>query len=205
MSLVPAQARAHHGARNSHFRGVHSFHSHGFFGRTRIHRHYGILQCVAFVKQNSAFNIRGNARDWWPSAAGRFARGAQPEVGSVLAFRGTRRMPLGHVSLVSGVVDNRTILVDHSHWASAGISRNVKVVDVSPNNDWSAVRVALGDRTERLGSIYPTHGFIYSRTPGAQPAHRMVVLARGLQGMQTASLPPSMEVFDDDAPNRSLR
>ena len=36
----------------------------------------------------------------------------------------------------------------------------VPVVDVSENNDWTAVRVGLGSATS-FGSIYPTHGFIY--------------------------------------------
>ena len=43
-----------------------------------------------------------------------------------------------------------------------GISRNITVVDVSPANDWSAVRVALGNGGE-FGSVYPTYGFIYDR------------------------------------------
>lgn len=210
-----AQARSAHGhrvARVHHHRGV----------AHRASRHYGgVLQCVAFVKQTTDFNIRGNARDWWGAASGRFARGGQPEEGAVLAFRGTRRMPLGHVSLVSSIVDSRTILVDHSHWASPGISRNVRVVDVSPNNDWSAVRVALNGNSDRLGSIYPTHGFIYSR-PDNATGHQMVlarntarrtshtVWARsrmqgGIRGIETASVPNAMEVFDDDAPNRALR
>ena len=38
----------------------------------------------------------------------------------------------------------------------------VPVVDVSENNDWTAVRVGLGSATA-FGSIYPTYGFIYDR------------------------------------------
>jgi hypothetical protein len=43
-----------------------------------------------------------------------------------------------------------------------GVARNVPVVDVSEGNDWSAVRVGLG-QTGEFGSVYPTYGFIYNR------------------------------------------
>ncbi|OAG78517.1 hypothetical protein Amal_00115 [Acetobacter malorum] len=110
--------------------------------------------------------LHGNARDWWHNAAGVYERGNAPEEGSVLNFRGIRRMPLGHVAVVRHVVNSRTIIIDQSHWAQAGISHNTPVIDVSPNNDWSAVRVALNNRSGTYGSIYPTYGFIYARSPG---------------------------------------
>jgi len=61
-----------------------------------------------------------------------------------------------------------------------GIAKNIPVVDVSENNDWTAVRVGLG-RSGDFGSVYPTYGFIYDRpdngvevaaagTPSPQPA-----------------------------------
>jgi hypothetical protein len=76
-------------------------------------------------------------------------------------------MRLGHVAVVNQVVDSRTIEIDHANWGGPGagrgaISRDIYVVDVSPSNDWSAVRVALGHSGE-FGSIYPTYGFIYNR------------------------------------------
>jgi hypothetical protein len=43
-----------------------------------------------------------------------------------------------------------------------GVARNIPVVDVSENNDWTAVRVGLGQSGE-FGSVYPTYGFIYDR------------------------------------------
>ncbi|MFT8891775.1 MAG: CHAP domain-containing protein [Acetobacter papayae] len=136
-------------------------------------RHHGgghVIQCVAYAKSASDVMLRGNARDWWHNAAGVYERGQAPEAGSVLNFRGTRRMPLGHVAVVRNVVDSRTIVIDQSHWAQAGVSHNVSVIDVSANNDWSAVRVALNKNSGTYGSIYPTYGFIYPRSPGAAPA-----------------------------------
>ena len=122
----------------------------------------GALQCVPFARENTGIELTGNAVNWWDNAAGIYQRGARPEVGSILNFRGTGRMRLGHVAVVSNVVDSRSVQIDHANWSGRGvITRNVTVVDVSPSNDWSAVRVALGNGD--FGSVYPTYGFIYDR------------------------------------------
>jgi surface antigen len=123
---------------------------------------------VAFAKEDAGIEIRGNARDWWSRAAGVYERGSRPEPGSVLSFRETGRMPLGHVAVVSATLDDRTIVIDQSHWNSRGITRDIEVKDVSEDNDWSLVRVQLGHGRE-FGSIYPTHGFIYPRPYNTQP------------------------------------
>ena len=123
----------------------------------------GTLQCVPFARENSGIEIQGNAVTWWNSAAGVYERGNRPEVGSVLNFRATGRMYMGHVAVVSKVIDSRNVEIDQANWSGRGrVSRNIDVVDVSPRNDWTAVRVAVGD-TEAFGSVYPTFGFIYDR------------------------------------------
>ena len=125
------------------------------------------LQCVPFARNSSGIQIKGNAATWWGQATGVYERGSNPEVGSVLNFRANGRMRLGHVAVVTNVVDPRTIEIDHANWAGPGarggqIARNITVIDVSQRNDWSAVRVALSDGA-KFGSIYPTYGFIYDR------------------------------------------
>ncbi len=123
----------------------------------------GGLQCVPFARENSGIELTGNAATWWYNADGVYERGSRPEVGSVLNFRPTGRMRLGHVAVVTNVLNSRTIEIDHANWASAGrISRNISVVDVSDSNDWSAVRVELS-KDDTYGGIYPTFGFIYDR------------------------------------------
>ncbi|GBR53993.1 hypothetical protein AA106555_1516 [Neokomagataea thailandica NBRC 106555] len=121
----------------------------------------------------------------------------------MLNFRGIRRMPLGHVAVVREIANSRTIFIDQSHWAANGIARHVRVVDVSPRNDWSAVRVALNGNQGRLGSIYPTYGFIY---PHAAP-DEVPMLAHETHaaphGSEVASAPS--DSIDTDAPNRSVR
>ncbi len=122
----------------------------------------GTLQCVPYARENSGIELTGNAVNWWDNAAGIYERGARPEVGSILNFRGTRRMRLGHLAVVSNVLDTHTVQIDHANWSGRGVvTRNVTVVDVSPSNDWSAVRVATGNG--EFGSEYPTYGFIYDR------------------------------------------
>ncbi len=120
------------------------------------------LQCVPFARADSGIKIVGNANTWWDHAAGVYERGTRPELGSVLNFRGNSAMPMGHVAVVSKVLNPRTVQIEHANWAPGTVSRDVTVIDVSPANNWSAVRVSLGHTTD-FGSIYPTYGFIYNR------------------------------------------
>ncbi|MBX9884333.1 MAG: CHAP domain-containing protein [Novosphingobium sp.] len=123
------------------------------------------LQCVAYARQVSDVQLSGNARDWWGNAEGRYERGHAPEVGAVLAFAGTRAMPAGHVAVVSKLVDDRHILIDHANWSRPGmVERGVMAVDVSAAGDWSEVRVWYAP-TRALG-LRPSaaRGFIYPRT-----------------------------------------
>lgn len=127
----------------------------------------GGLQCVAFARADSGIELTGNASTWWDHAAGLYERGSRPEPGSVLNFRANGVMRMGHVAVVSNILNSREVEIDHANWAGPGavpglITRDISVVDVSPANDWSAVRVGVG-RTGDFGSIYPTFGFIYNR------------------------------------------
>lgn len=136
-------------------------------GKVRLARFGGGLQCVPFARNASGIEVSGNAHTWWENAAGTYARGQSPERGSVLSFQANRSMPLGHVAVVSRLINARTLEIDHANWAGPGgrkgsVARGVSVVDVSERNDWSAVRVALGHGGE-YGSIYPANGFIYDR------------------------------------------
>ena len=118
---------------------------------------------MPYAREKSGIELVGNAATWWNSAAGVYERGAKPEVGSVLNFRATSRMRLGHVAVVSKVIDGRNVEIDHANWAyPGGISRAINVVDVSAQNDWSAVRVERG-QSDEFGAVYPTYGFIYKR------------------------------------------
>ena len=119
----------------------------------------GYLQCVPFARAETGIDIRGNAKTWWQKATNLYPKGQRPIVGAVLNFRATRGMPMGHVAVVSRIVSERRILVDHANWHRNKVSLDMAVVDVSPANDWSRVRVETLPNTP--GSVYPTYGFIY--------------------------------------------
>jgi hypothetical protein len=129
------------------------------------------LQCVPYARAESGIAIHGNAGTWWGQAAGHYARGAQPQVGAVLAFQPTRAMPIGHVAVVAAVVDSRHILLNHANWSGHGqIERGALAEDVSPNGDWSDVRVWYAPQHSLGLRANPTFGFIYRDGPAAVPA-----------------------------------
>ena len=174
-------------------------------GHSRFRRYAGggaVLQCVAFARADSGIEITGNAVNWWDNAEGVYDRGLRPETGSVLSFRANGHMRLGHVAVVSDVLDSRTIEIDHSHWGSRGISHAMSVIDVSENNDWSAVRVEVG-HTGNYGGIYPTHGFIYARPAGgervAQASEAVTPRLVSLEAPARRATSPSFEVAEAPA------
>jgi surface antigen len=118
----------------------------------------------------SGIEIHGNAKTWWGQAAGRYERGREPKVGAVLAFEATRRMPLGHVAMVSQIVSDREVLLTHANWSHrGGVERDVRAIDISEAGDWSLVKVWYGPMGGLGSSAYPTNGFIYSGTAPATP------------------------------------
>lgn len=126
----------------------------------------GYLQCVPFARDESGVDIHGNAKTWWTQAAGDYDRGREPREGAVMAFASSRAMPLGHVAVVSKVINDREILISHANWSPihgrrGQIERDVRAIDVSSAGDWSLVRVwyaPIGDLGLRAN---PVNGFIY--------------------------------------------
>ena len=120
-------------------------------------------QCAPFAREVSGIDLYGNANTWWGQAAGRYARGHAPKVGAVLAFSATSRMRMGHVAMVSEVVNDREVLLTHANWSRrGGVEHDVRAIDVSANGDWSEVKVWYGPQGGLGTSAYPTKGFIYS-------------------------------------------
>jgi hypothetical protein len=103
-------------------------------------------QCVPFARQASGIQIYGDAWTWWDQADGRYQRGQKPRVGAVLAFARSARLQLGHVAVVSRIVDKRVLMVTHANWSRLNGKRghaeqDVTLFDVSPRGDWSLVKV----------------------------------------------------------------
>lgn len=127
----------------------------------------GEMSCVPYARMRTGVSLRGDARDWWDAAAGRYARSRRPHTGSLLVLAGTRRLPSGHVAVVSRVVSAREIRVDHANWASGAargqIALDQPVRDVSAANDWSLVRVWYPPIGDFGTTAFPAHGFILPR------------------------------------------
>ncbi|MFN7224360.1 MAG: CHAP domain-containing protein [Paracoccaceae bacterium] len=115
--------------------------------------------CVPFARTASGVDLKGNAGTWWKAAAGVYDRGPSPEAGAVMVFAPSNQSRLGHVAVVSEVVSDRMILIDHANWHRNKISLKMPVIDVSAKGDWSKVRVEGTPGV--LGSVYPVHGFVY--------------------------------------------
>jgi len=123
-------------------------------------------QCAPFARLLSGIQIFGDAHTWWRQATGRYETGVAPRAGSVLCFKPTGSMSLGHVAVVSQVLTDRVIQITHANWSRIGgargqVERDVTVIDVSPAGDWSRVKVWYDPVRDVGSSTYPTYGFIY--------------------------------------------
>ncbi|MEI9996201.1 MAG: CHAP domain-containing protein [Rhizomicrobium sp.] len=137
------------------------------------------LQCVPYARDHSQVNLHGNAYTWWDQAAGQYARGSDPVLGSILVLNGYGKRR-AHVAVVRRIVSPREIRIDHANWLDDGaIYVNDPVVDVSPDNDWTQVKVwnirggSWGTRT------YHVQGFI---GPGPANGNPVVASYRAPQG-----------------------
>jgi surface antigen len=137
--------------------------------------------CVPFARELSGVAIRGDAWTWWGSAAGRYERGNEPAVGAVLVLRKTGRMRRGHVAVVSRIVNDREIIVDHANWGWNRATRGranwqMRVRDVSPAGDWSQTRFWYDPGNQWGTGTYPAYGFIYPDEPvETRPLERLPV------------------------------
>ncbi|WP_336967872.1 CHAP domain-containing protein [Sphingobium aromaticiconvertens] len=156
------------------------------------------LKCVPYARAVSGVAIYGDALTWWDQAQNRYKRGHKPIKGAVLAFRPNGPMALGHVAVVSKIVDDRQVLVRHANWSAPGaIEEDVLAIDVSDEGDWSEVRVWHSPTRQMGARINPTFGFIYPDTPHLTPftpdnrlgsSIRMASASEATQSMKAVSV-----------------
>jgi surface antigen len=121
------------------------------------------LTCVPYARAVSGIQLAGDAWQWWDEAAGQYPRSSMPALGAVLVFAPHGSMISGHLAVVTALAGPREILVTQSNWLPHRIEHDQPVVDVSPTNNWTAVRVWY-EPTHALGATtYPTYGFILRR------------------------------------------
>lgn len=160
--------------------------------------HATYLWCVPYAREISHIDLTGDAFLWWAEASGRYARGSQPEVGAVMAFRSSPRIPLGHVAVVTRVINNREVLVDQANWVPNQITRNVPVTDISPENNWTDVEVQT--RAGKMGVPYPAYGFIYDHSPD-----NLVVASAHDNAEGEVAEAPQVQKITLSAPHRNLQ
>lgn len=147
------------------------------------------IQCVQYAREASGINLKGDAWQWWNAASGVYDRGRAPKDGAVLVFTRQGAMRYGHVSVVTRVLSNRLVLVDHANWAPArtagrgAVTTAVPVLDVSPKNDWTQVRVWFHPTNDFGTRVYRTDGYVYQpRDPRAgRPAIHQVAVNKAAQ------------------------
>ncbi|MGD0864082.1 MAG: CHAP domain-containing protein [Rhizomicrobium sp.] len=109
-----------------------SDYEHGPRNGTRIETPGSPLQCVPYARQRSGINLFGDAGTWWDQAAGHFSRNSTPVLGAVMVLTGYAGPGRGHVAVVSRMVSDREIRIDHANWLDDGaIFLDDPVVDVS--------------------------------------------------------------------------
>lgn len=123
------------------------------------------ISCVPYARDVSGVPIRGDAHTWWYQAEGQYGRGHVPRVGAIYVLSKSSRLRYGHLSVVTRVLNPRTIEVTHSNWGSNRATRSVvykrmRVEDVSATNDWSRARFWNKD-INAYGLPYEASGFIY--------------------------------------------
>ena len=122
------------------------------------------LQCVPYTREQSGIPIRGDAWTWWGQAKGKYQRSSRPAVGSVLVIGKTRKNKYGHLAVVTRIVNDREIIVNHANWLNKGrIHLDTPVRDVSSRNDWSSVKFWYTPSNVLGKSAYPVSGFIYPK------------------------------------------
>lgn len=146
--------------------------------KTKTARNPGI-NCVQYVRSVSDVELSGDGWMWWERAGDRYERGNTPQPGAVMVFKRTKQMVHGHIAIVSELVDERTIRINHSNWAPRGglrgrVDTDVTVQDISDNNDWSAVRVWY-EKADNFGRPYPISGFVYSPSGGTAPVQERTI------------------------------
>jgi hypothetical protein len=89
---------------------------------------------------------------------------------------------IGHVATVSQIVSEREVLISHANWSTIGgvrghIEEDVRVIDVSEENDWSRVRVWYTPNGALGTTEWPLHGFIYPDRPRKEAEGRKALAA----------------------------
>ncbi len=167
---------------------------------------YEGLQCVPFARAMTGVTIYGDAHTWWEQAENRYERGNLPKVGAVMTFIPHGNMRLGHVAAVRKIIDKRTLLISHANWSTIDgirghIEEDVRVIDVSEDNDWSRVRVWYTPnrcaRRQRMAAPW-----LHLSVKGSQRKRGARALAAVLARTPPARPSSQQAIFKEEGPER---
>jgi CHAP domain len=125
------------------------------------------VECAPFARALTGVQLRGDSEDWWQQAAGRYQRTASPAVGSILVLRRSGRLPDGHVAVVTRLLSGRQVLVTQANWVHHRVTEDQPVIDVSPGNDWTVVRLWWPPSGQMGITDYAVVGFILPDRPAS--------------------------------------
>ena len=102
------------------------------------------------------------------------------------------------------VLTDRIVQITHANWSpiegSRGkVEKDVTLVDVSPEGNWSQVKVWYDPSRDLGGSTYPTYGFIY------QDAKAKIIAATGLGGAENTAIAMAQSAANHDGLGRAAR
>ena len=130
-------------------------------------------ECAPFARALTGVRLNGDAADWWWEADGRYAR-STPGRGQRAGAAPLRPAAQRPCRVVSQVLSERQILVTQANWVHHRVTQDQPVVDVSPGNDWSLVRVWWPPGGAMGVADYPAYGFI---RPDRPATHRDLTAA----------------------------
>lgn len=92
------------------------------------------LECVDYCINNGWQDFRGlvYAKNWYGAAEGKgYKTGSTPVVGAVLVWKSWDNNQAGHVAIVSSIVSDSEITVNHANWAPTApyrMERNILIL-----------------------------------------------------------------------------
>ncbi len=129
------------------------------------------LVCVPYARTRSRITLHGDAYSWWEQAKAAYQVASTPQSDSVIVLSAKPAQGDGRLAAVTRVVSAREIRVDHASWSGdTTIYLNEPVIDVSPDNDWSQVRVWNSRAQQFSPATYALKGFLVAAA-GSGGAH----------------------------------
>lgn len=119
----------------------------------------GSVQCAPYAREHSAVNLRGAAASWWGEAQGQYNRTSSP-CGGCAGVSIYRQAAIGPCFCGQTGAKFPPCAGGSRKLGAGEVTHRAPVVDVSPNNNWTRVRVWWSPIHAMGKTVYPVYGFI---------------------------------------------